>query len=170
MQLTYYNSFWDTKKIGSQQWANFFWMGNSSERCTSLPPKPSVFLGTSIPRLCGGRNFGRGGGIEREWRSVAYLHFQARCSSFEALFQFQVEFNWCMFDFLMDHVDQFLPLFSIASQVSKQVHVRGSYHNSIPFHDDFSVVHVWEGRLAHVNNNLWTVPTERSPQHDADQA
>ena len=42
----------------------------------------------------------------------------------------------------------------MAGRISKRAHVGGSYRDSIPFHDDFSVIHVREGRLAHVNNNL----------------
>ena len=58
----------------------------------------------------------------------------------------------------------------MAGRVSKRARVGGSYRDSIPFHNDFSVIHAREGRLARVNNNLRTVPTERSPHHETDQA
>jgi hypothetical protein len=50
---------------------------------------------------------------------------------------------------------------------SKQTRVGGAYHDSIPFQDDFSIVHAREGRLLHVSNDLQTAPAERS-QHEAD--
>jgi len=53
---------------------------------------------------------------------------------------------------------------------SKGACVRGAYHNSIPFVNDFSLVHAREGRLLHVSNDVHTAPAERSPQHEAANA
>jgi hypothetical protein len=53
---------------------------------------------------------------------------------------------------------------------SKRARVGGSYRDSIPFQDDFSIVHAREGRLRRVSNNVRTAPTERLPQHDIDHA
>lgn len=45
----------------------------------------------------------------------------------------------------------------------------GAYHDSIPFLDDFHVVHAREGRLRRVaRDTVWTAPAERSPQHTSD--
>ena len=43
--------------------------------------------------------------------------------------------------------------------------VGGAYHDPIPFTDDFSLIHAWEGKLLHIRNELLTAPAERS-QHN----
>ena len=42
----------------------------------------------------------------------------------------------------------------------------GSYHETVPFLDDFHAVHAWEGHL----NMARTAPPERSLQHSSDKA
>ena len=49
---------------------------------------------------------------------------------------------------------------------SKWQHVRGAYHDPIPFSDDFSHIHSREGKLIYVRNELLTAPAKRSLQHD----
>ena len=45
----------------------------------------------------------------------------------------------------------------------------GTYHDAIPFLDDFHVVHAREGRLRHVAcDTVWMAPTEQSPQRTLD--
>ena len=46
----------------------------------------------------------------------------------------------------------------------------GSYHETIPFLDDFHAVHAREGRLFRVGNTARTAPPERSLQHASDKA
>jgi hypothetical protein len=53
---------------------------------------------------------------------------------------------------------------------SKRARVGGAYHDSIPFVNDFSLVHAREGRLLRVSNDVRTAPAERSPQHEAADA
>ena len=52
----------------------------------------------------------------------------------------------------------------------KRQRVGGSYHDSVPFAADFSVVHAREGRLRRIGNDLLTTPAERSPQRGVDDA
>lgn len=53
---------------------------------------------------------------------------------------------------------------------SKRVHVGEAHHDSIPFGDDFSVVHAQEGQLFCIGNNFLTAPAEHVPHHEADSA
>jgi hypothetical protein len=53
---------------------------------------------------------------------------------------------------------------------SKCARVGGSFHDSIPFRDDFSIVHAREGKLVRVSNDVRTAPMERLRQSDVDHA
>lgn len=53
---------------------------------------------------------------------------------------------------------------------SKRARVGEAHRDSIPFGDDFSVVHAREGQLFRVGNNFLTAPAERVPHHEADSA
>jgi len=53
---------------------------------------------------------------------------------------------------------------------SKRARVGGSFHDPIPFADDFSIVHAREGRLVRVGNERLAVPVEHEPQHETDRA
>ena len=45
----------------------------------------------------------------------------------------------------------------------------GSYHDTVPFLDDFHIIHAREGCLQRVAcDTVWTAPAERSPHHDLD--
>jgi hypothetical protein len=54
----------------------------------------------------------------------------------------------------------------MAQKPSKRQRVGGAYHDSVPFTDDFSLIHAREGKLLRVGNDLLTAPAERSPQQD----
>ena len=52
----------------------------------------------------------------------------------------------------------------------KRARVGEAHHDSIPFRDDFTIVHAREGQLLRIGNNFLTAPAERAPQHEADSA
>lgn len=49
---------------------------------------------------------------------------------------------------------------------SKRQRVGGAYHDSVPFTDNFSLIHAREGKLLRVGNELLTAPAKHSPQHN----